>query len=105
MNVFKKIGGAIKSRLFNTAENLDRVGASAILGTPVDETISGWAGNNEKKNPAADALAKSLDAVHFDGDPHHAEDAAKIDEFLVESREVFDADKKLGITPKPPKVG
>lgn len=90
----KRFGKAIGKRLLNFAVNEDKAIGNVALGTPEDETISGWSGENENINPVADALAKSLDAVHFAGDPHHAEDAAKEDAVIIAAREMYDATKK-----------
>jgi hypothetical protein len=93
MNIFKSIVRVVGARLLDFAKDEDKADASLVLGTPEDETISGWSGANEKTNPAADAVAKTLDAVHFAGDPRHAEDAAKEDEAVIAAREKYDATK------------
>lgn len=93
MNLLKRISRSVGQRLLDFALNEDRAVASVALGTPEDETISGWSGQNEKTNPIADRLAKSLDAVHFAGDPTHAEDAAAEDLDIVAAREVYDKNK------------
>lgn len=93
---FKKVGIAIGHRELNTAIGIDKTIASQVLGTPQDETISGWSGLNEKTDPVADGLAKTLDAVHFAGDPHHAEDAGKEDLTIIQDRTAYDASKTNG---------
>ena len=90
----KRFFRALGRRELNTAVNVDRVISSQVLGTPVDETISGWSGEHEKTNPIADILADGLDATHFAGDPHHAEDAAKEDEVLIKARQEYQATRR-----------
>ena len=54
----------------NFAYNEDRSVAS-LGGAPKDWTISGESAKQSILHPLAD----TLDAVHFGGDPHHAQDA------------------------------
>lgn len=63
--------------LLNFAYNEDRAVAS-LGGAPKDWTISG----ESAKQPVLKPLGDVLDAVHFAGDPHHAQDAARHDEAL-----------------------
>jgi hypothetical protein len=70
MNIFKKIAKKVGSSLLDFAYNEDRAVAS-LAGAPKDFTISGESAKHKVLAPLAD----TLDAVHFAGDPHHAQDA------------------------------
>lgn len=74
MNILKKIAGKVGGSLLNFAKNEDRAVAS-LAGAPVDWTISGESAKHKLLHPLAD----TLDAVHFAGDPNHAQDAERHD--------------------------
>lgn len=75
--LLKKIAKKVGSILLNFAYNEDRSVAS-LGGAPKDWTISG----ESAKQPILHPLADALDAVHFGGDPNHAQDAEAHDTAL-----------------------
>lgn len=75
--VIRKVAKKLGSILLNFAYNEDRSLAS-LGGAPKDWTISG----ESAKQPILHPLADTLDAVHFGGDPHHAQDAEAHDALL-----------------------
>ncbi len=89
MNIVKKVFKKIGSMLFNFAYNEDRSIAS-LGGAPKDWTISGESG----KQPALKPLGAVLDAVHFAGDPHHAQDAEVHDTALQAADNKINAKEK-----------
>ena len=89
MNVFKKVVKKVGSILFNFAYNEDRSIAS-LGGAPKDWTISGESG----KQPILKPLGEALDAVHWAGDPQHAQDAAIHDTALQTADVELTAEEK-----------
>ena len=90
MNMFKKIVKKIGSIFFNFAYNEDRSIAS-LGGAPKDWTISG----ESAKQPVLKPLGKVLDAVHFAGDPNHAQDAEVHDAALQAADTKISAKEKV----------
>ena len=92
MNVFKKVIHKVGSILFNFAYNEDRSVAS-LGGAPKDWTISG----ESAKQPVLKPLGEALDAVHWAGDPNHAQDAAIHDAQLqAADTNISNEDKAVG---------
>lgn len=89
MNVFKKVAKKAGSILLNFAYNEDRAVAS-LGGAPKDWTISA----ESAKQPVLKPLGDVLDAVHFAGDPHHAQDAEVHDEVLQAVDNKISAEEK-----------
>ena len=89
MNIFKKVIGKVGRSLLDFAYNEDRAVAS-LAGAPKDWTISG----ESAKQPVLKPLAVALDAVHFAGDPHHAQDAEAHDTALQQADNQISAAEK-----------
>lgn len=89
MNIFRKVAAKTGSILFNFAYNEDRSIAS-LFGASKDWTISGESG----KEPILKPLGAALDAVHWAGDPTHAQDAAKHDAALQADDDTLRAQEK-----------
>lgn len=89
MNVFKKVAKKVGTSLLHFAYNEDRAVAS-LAGAPPDWTISGESAKHKVLHPLAD----TLDAIHFAGDPHHAQDAELHDTALQAADYELTAEEK-----------